>query len=491
MGQQVTAPEAGELYGAYYYRTGCGSPYVRNEGWLGFFDGIAARIVEDIQPGSVLDAGCAMGFLVERLRGRGVDAHGIDVSEYALGQADESVKPYCALRSVTAPLERRYDLVVCIEVLEHLPGPDAESAVRVLCDATDQVLFSSTPFDYAEATHFNVRPPEYWAGLFARHGFFRDPDFNAAFLTPWAVLFRKARQPVHRLVGQYERRLWLLLLENHGTRELTLKQRTELERLENGLREAAGQRDAAQQRVRELEQALAEAAQGLAQKEQASAAREAALAEREQAAAAAEAELAARAEAAAGREQGLAAQELAAAEAERRLAEKEQLLLGREQEFAGFLDRLAAEQLARLGAEHRGQLAEWRQCLAGLEQCWAERLQRWEQACTARGTDIGQAIADLREAHARGEAALHGSAQEREQHLRELLNRQQAELDERAVRLREQAEVMESLSAQLTDLRQAYAACTGSRAWRFAHAMRHWLPPLAPRGEGGPPSAAA
>ncbi len=61
-----------ELYDAYYYATGCGQPYERNESWLRFFGGIADRIVSEIGPATVLDAGCALGFLVETLRERGV-----------------------------------------------------------------------------------------------------------------------------------------------------------------------------------------------------------------------------------------------------------------------------------------------------------------------------------------------------------------------------------------------------------------------------------
>ena len=74
-------------YGAFYYRHDCGVPYERNEHWLGFFDRIAEGIVRDLHPTSVLDAGCAMGFLVEGLRKRGVEACGIDISEYAISRS--------------------------------------------------------------------------------------------------------------------------------------------------------------------------------------------------------------------------------------------------------------------------------------------------------------------------------------------------------------------------------------------------------------------
>lgn len=71
---------AAQRYDAHYYATGCGSPMERNAVWLAQFAGIADRIISDMQPRTVLDAGCAMGFLVEALRARGVEAWGIDIS---------------------------------------------------------------------------------------------------------------------------------------------------------------------------------------------------------------------------------------------------------------------------------------------------------------------------------------------------------------------------------------------------------------------------
>jgi hypothetical protein len=217
-----------DLYGAYYYAHGCGRPYQRDQGWLDFFGGIAERIVSGIQPESVLDAGCAWGFLVEGLRQRGVQAFGVDVSEYAIGNVHESIKPYCWVGSVAEPFPRTYDLITCIEVLEHMPREQAEQAVENLCRHTGDVLFSSTPFDYKEATHFNVQPPEYWAELFARQGFFRDVDYDAAFLTPWAVRFRRSDEPLPRRVRAYERKFFLLWKENADLRSLTGEMRDEL-----------------------------------------------------------------------------------------------------------------------------------------------------------------------------------------------------------------------------------------------------------------------
>ena len=65
-------------YDAWYFRHCCGRPYERSPEWLEFFGRIADRIVADIGPRTVMDVGCAMGFLVEALRDRGVEAFGID-----------------------------------------------------------------------------------------------------------------------------------------------------------------------------------------------------------------------------------------------------------------------------------------------------------------------------------------------------------------------------------------------------------------------------
>jgi SAM-dependent methyltransferase len=209
---------SGEAYDAYYFAHACGRPYQRDAEWLAFFDGIAARKVEDMATRTVLDAGCAMGFLVEALRRRGVEAYGIDISEYAISQVHPDMAPYCHVASIDEPLGRSYDLIVCIEVLEHLEADVARRAIGNLCEHAREVLFSSTPFDFREATHLNVQPPEYWAGLFARHEFVRDLDLDASFITDWAARFCKQPEPAWRTVQRYERWLWPLWRENRELR---------------------------------------------------------------------------------------------------------------------------------------------------------------------------------------------------------------------------------------------------------------------------------
>lgn len=238
----MSLPNPTVTFNQSYFQSGCGEiPYERRDEWLQHFARIADMLTRGINPGSVLDAGCAMGFLVEALRDRGIDAFGVDVSDYAISQVREDIRPYCAIGSVTDPLPQRYDLIVCIEVLEHLPPAASIEALAMLCNATNDIIFSSSPEDYTEATHLNVQPPEYWAGLFAGHGFWRDVDFDGITISPWAARFRKSREPVQRIVMNYERKLWPLTKQVGVVRELLLQKNELLSRKELGFIEQTRQ----------------------------------------------------------------------------------------------------------------------------------------------------------------------------------------------------------------------------------------------------------
>ena len=223
---------SGNDFGEYYYSHDCGTPYERTEPWLTFFDNIADRIVKELEPKSVLDAGCAYGFLVEALRNRGVEAWGIDISEYAISNVHESIKDYCRVGSIVEPFDRRYDLIVNIEVLEHMQKDEAIKAIENFCLSSDRVLFSSTPFDYKEATHINVQVPEYWSREFSKYSFYRDLSFDASFITPWSSLFVKRKKTIPDLIYEYENKFWTLNKENVDLRQHVIEQVSKMEEIE-------------------------------------------------------------------------------------------------------------------------------------------------------------------------------------------------------------------------------------------------------------------
>ena len=85
-----------DLYGEEYYRCHCGpTPLERSAVWLERSGAIADHIIRSLRPRKVLDAGCAIGLLVESLWDRGVEASGIDISSYATSKVRLDLQKYC------------------------------------------------------------------------------------------------------------------------------------------------------------------------------------------------------------------------------------------------------------------------------------------------------------------------------------------------------------------------------------------------------------
>jgi SAM-dependent methyltransferase len=190
-----------------YYRDCFGRPYCRDDSWLAFFRPVADRIINEIGARRILDAGCAIGLLVELLHRGGVDAYGFDVSSYAIERVHETVRDRCRLGSVNEEIDGWYDLIVCIEVFAHVAPPQDEAAIANFGRHTDAVLFSATPVPPTDPRHLNGHPPEHFAELFAGQGFFRDHTFDASFIQPSAALYRRQTLPPPNLVRHYEARL--------------------------------------------------------------------------------------------------------------------------------------------------------------------------------------------------------------------------------------------------------------------------------------------
>lgn len=224
-------------YGRRYYRHEIGAgdePYDwASPGWRAFFTGVAARLKATFpETGTVLDVGAAKGLLVQAFLAEGLEASGFDISEVAFEDADPAVREHLAVRSATEPIEGRYDLITCIEVLEHLGSADAEAAIDAMTAATDRIVFSSTADDYTEPTHVNVRPVADWLAAFATRGFFRRTDVDVSFIAPWAVCVERGTPSLRDLVHRYESALTPLRVEVVAKRAALLDAQRELTRAE-------------------------------------------------------------------------------------------------------------------------------------------------------------------------------------------------------------------------------------------------------------------
>jgi len=202
-----------DYQGAYYDGNGSGAASAyqdyswETDHWRNFFRGVADRIVAMRAPKTYLDLGCARGILVQALLEKGVAAEGVDISDHAIASAHPDVREHLRVGSATEPLSGKYDMISCIETLEHMDPDAAQQAIDVMTGATDTILFSSTPRDFDEATHINVHPTAQWAAWFAERGFYRRPDVDATFLAPWALFLERREHTPRSLVHLYEDQL--------------------------------------------------------------------------------------------------------------------------------------------------------------------------------------------------------------------------------------------------------------------------------------------
>jgi 2-polyprenyl-3-methyl-5-hydroxy-6-metoxy-1,4-benzoquinol methylase len=203
-----------QYYNEEYYKNYDPIPYENREVWMKFFSNIAENIVRDFHPTTVLDVGCAMGYLVVALRDLGVEAYGIDISDYAISRIREDCKPYCRVWSALEPIPedfpKFFDLVTNIEVAEHLNEEDGKKLIKNICQLSDSILFSSTPDDNNEKTHFNVQKSEYWSQIFAQNGFYKKLEYNAEYISPQACCFIKEDKNKIQIIVDYERKIRLI-----------------------------------------------------------------------------------------------------------------------------------------------------------------------------------------------------------------------------------------------------------------------------------------
>lgn len=100
---------------------------------------------------TVLDFGCAKGYLVKALRWLGRDAYGYDVSEYAVHHGDSEVVEYIS----TDGWNRTFDYVIAKDVLEHI---DEDAVAGVVHSLSGHILLAIVPL--GDGQKYNVEAYE-------------------------------------------------------------------------------------------------------------------------------------------------------------------------------------------------------------------------------------------------------------------------------------------------------------------------------------------
>jgi 2-polyprenyl-3-methyl-5-hydroxy-6-metoxy-1,4-benzoquinol methylase len=131
---------------------------------------------------TILDFGCAKGFLVKALRMLNRQAWGVDVSQYAIDNSDSEIKKYCAITkpdfSLAYPyngnkMPAMFDYCISKDVFEHIPE---EMLRKIVTKMPATIMFVVVPLGngkkynipsfHLDKTHIHKQPLDWWQELF-------------------------------------------------------------------------------------------------------------------------------------------------------------------------------------------------------------------------------------------------------------------------------------------------------------------------------------
>lgn len=122
---------------------------------------------------TVIDLGCGMGWLVQRLVTDGYDAYGVDIAKNSM---DDEMKALLEGRIWHQDLRRgmyrgvgpdngRFDLGVCCDVMEHINERDVLAVLSNIWSVCDEVIFvianHASEF-LGHNLHPTTKAPEWW-----------------------------------------------------------------------------------------------------------------------------------------------------------------------------------------------------------------------------------------------------------------------------------------------------------------------------------------
>ena len=137
---------------------------------------LAQVLYKMYRPRTVADIGCNRGWYLEGFESYGCDVIGIDSDPEALSLSNVRV----AQRDITQELNlAKHDLVICLEVLEHIPAEHSDAVIENICAAGDTIIFSAAIPGQGGQGHINCQPKEHWIKSFADRGYLLDKNETA------------------------------------------------------------------------------------------------------------------------------------------------------------------------------------------------------------------------------------------------------------------------------------------------------------------------
>ncbi len=149
---------------------------------------IVASVLRDFAPRTLLDVGCGTGAILAAFAARGIEVTGLEYSKAALSCCRKrglNVHEFDLESVNAAPIASHFDLVISMEVAEHLPRKIADRFVDLLTSYAANVVFTAATPGQGGKNHVNEQPHEYWIEKFSERGFEYASERSLAWREEW------------------------------------------------------------------------------------------------------------------------------------------------------------------------------------------------------------------------------------------------------------------------------------------------------------------
>ncbi len=137
---------------------------------------------------SILDFGCAKGYLVYGFKLLHYDCFGVDISEYAINSSPKEVKSYIKHldsnfindeKIIINSFNKKFDWIICKDVLEHVDMNNLKPTINLIkesCNRSAIIVplgngsrYNISSYDN-DVTHVIKQPIEWWKNVFESVG---------------------------------------------------------------------------------------------------------------------------------------------------------------------------------------------------------------------------------------------------------------------------------------------------------------------------------
>lgn len=137
----------------------------------------------------IMEIGAARGYLVKALRMHGLNARGMDISEWAVENCDPAVREYMSTEFVSGPMI--YDWIIGKDLAEHIALDDLKDLIPTWGKSARKGIFLVVPLT------------AYTGSKYLRDEDEADPTHKVRFTLPDWLLFLQGLLPQFNINGSY------------------------------------------------------------------------------------------------------------------------------------------------------------------------------------------------------------------------------------------------------------------------------------------------